>query len=76
MANSGRGTNNDQFLITTAATPWLDGQHVVFGMVVEGMDVVERIANLEVNEEGVPTEEWTIVDSGVLVVDKHQRLEL
>jgi cyclophilin family peptidyl-prolyl cis-trans isomerase len=61
MANSGPNTNGSQFFITTVKTDWLEGKHVVFGVVVHGMKTVLDVANLD-NGQGKPTQPVTIVD--------------
>ena len=54
MANRGPNTNGSQFFITLAATPWLDGKHTIFGRVVEGQVIIERIGNVERNAQDRP----------------------
>jgi peptidylprolyl isomerase len=65
MANAGPNTNGSQFFLTTVATPWLDGKHVVFGRVVEGMDVVQSMERVG-SRSGQTAQPVLIADCGQL----------
>ena len=65
MANAGPGTNGSQFFLTTIKTSWLDGRHVVFGKVIDGMDTVFKIEAVG-SGSGTPSKKVTITESGEL----------
>merc|ERR1712157_567401 len=65
MANAGKNTNGSQFFLTTIKTQWLDGKHVVFGKVIEGMDIVSAVEAVG-SSSGKPSKKVVIHDSGLL----------
>merc|ERR1739836_280903 len=65
MANAGPNTNGSQFFICTVQTPWLDGKHVVFGQIVEGMDVVKKVESYG-SQSGKCSQKIVVADSGQL----------
>ena len=70
MANAGPNTNGSQFFITTVTTTWLDGKHVVFGQVTEGMEVVRAVEALG-SASGRPKQPVLIRDCGQLIAEKN-----
>ncbi|KAM9810295.1 peptidyl-prolyl cis-trans isomerase C isoform 2-T2 [Neosynchiropus ocellatus] len=68
MANAGPDTNGSQFFILAAKAPWLDGKHVVFGKVLDGMAVVHTIELQDTNDRSVPYTECVVVNSGRIPV--------
>lgn len=66
MANAGPGTNGSQFFITTVACSWLNGKHVVFGEVVDGMEIVRDIENMRCNRQDKPLQDVKIANCGAV----------
>ncbi|CAG0900256.1 unnamed protein product [Cyprideis torosa] len=65
MANAGKNTNGSQFFICTAKTEWLDGKHVVFGQVEEGMDVIKKVEAFG-SSSGKTSKKIVVADCGQL----------
>ncbi|KAI8894368.1 cyclophilin B [Globomyces pollinis-pini] len=68
MANSGPDTNGSQFFITTVKTNWLDGHHVVFGKLIDGMEILMKMQLVEVGRRDDPMKPLKIADCGAIAV--------
>eukprot|EP00929_Paragymnodinium_shiwhaense_P017244 TRINITY_DN1262_c0_g1_i1.p2 TRINITY_DN1262_c0_g1~~TRINITY_DN1262_c0_g1_i1.p2 ORF type:complete len:255 (+),score=112.04 TRINITY_DN1262_c0_g1_i1:93-857(+) len=73
MANAGPGTNGSQFFLCVAETAWLDGKHVVFGKVVEGMDIVKKVEAVG-SQSGTTSKKVTVKSSGEIPLKEWKQL--
>ena len=65
MANSGPNTNGSQFFVTLTETPHLDDKHVVFGILLEGFEILKKIEKIETDDNNKPKQEVKIIDCGI-----------
>ena len=72
MANAGKNTNGSQFFITTAKTHWLNNKHVVFGKVIEGKGIIDKVENLKTDGDDKPIHRVMITKCGVIEAEKKE----
>ena len=71
MANAGKNTNGSQFFILFKDTPWLDGRHVVFGKMIEGDNVLDKIESIKTSRSDRPSSDVVISDCGSIDVEPY-----
>lgn len=76
MANAGKNTNGSQFFCLFTATPWLNGKHVVFGKIVDGMDVLDQLEKAKTARSDRPVDDVVVSDSGTIDIPTPYELKL